>query len=56
VPVVEMGARAVHIPYHLTWDHEHVDEDSLPDQGWHRIDSLRQLGPLLSSLESERVA
>jgi putative hydrolase of the HAD superfamily len=24
VPVVELGARAVHVPYHLVWDHEHV--------------------------------
>src|SRR5437588_533259 len=56
VPVVEMGARAVHIPYHLTWDHEHVDEASLPAQGWYRIQSLRELGPLLTSLEPERVA
>ena len=56
VPVVEMGARAVHIPHHLTWDHEQVDEASLPAQGWYRIQSLRELGPLLTSLEPERVA
>jgi len=56
VPVVELGARAVHIPYHLTWNHEHVDEESLPAQGWHRIQSLRELSRLLISLESERLA
>ena len=55
VPVVELGARAVHIPYHMTWNHEHVDEESLPAQGWHRIQSLRELSRLLISLESERV-
>jgi len=55
VPVVELGARAVHIPYHLTWNHEHVDEESLPAQGWHRIQSLRELSRLLISLESERL-
>ena len=27
VPVVELGARAVHIPYHVTWQHEQVDEN-----------------------------
>lgn len=25
LPVVAIGAHAVHIPYHLTWQHEHVD-------------------------------
>ena len=50
LPVVEMGGTAVHIPYHLTWHHEHVDEDALPAQGWHRIKSLRELGPLLTSI------
>ena len=24
MPVVELGARAVHVPYHLVWEHEHV--------------------------------
>jgi putative hydrolase of the HAD superfamily len=24
LPVIELGARAVHVPYHLIWDHEHV--------------------------------
>jgi len=56
VPVVELGARAVHIPYHVTWQHEHVDDDSVPAQGWHRIDSLLELGPLLRQLEAEGVA
>jgi putative hydrolase of the HAD superfamily len=24
LPVVSLGAQAVHIPYHITWEHEHV--------------------------------
>ena len=50
VPVVEMGARAIHIPYHVTWRHEHVDEEALPGEGWHRLASIRELGALLESL------
>src|ERR1700716_1359494 len=49
-PVVELGARAVHIPYHVTWRHEHVDEEALPGEGWHRLASIRELGALLESL------
>ena len=51
VPVVELGARAVHIPYHLTWDHEHVEESSLPAEGWHRLESISGLGRLLGRLD-----
>lgn len=25
LPVLELGVRAIHVPYHLTWQHEHVD-------------------------------
>ena len=52
VPVVELGAAAVHIPYHLTWRHEHVDEAALPSRGWHRLDNIRELGTLLAELQS----
>ncbi|CAN5424243.1 HAD family hydrolase [soil metagenome] len=27
LPVLEIGAHAVHIPYHVTWAHEHVEHD-----------------------------
>lgn len=31
LPVLEIGAHAVHIPYHVTWAHEHVDHDGAVD-------------------------
>jgi putative hydrolase of the HAD superfamily len=49
VPVLELGARAVHIPYAVTWHHEMVPEESLPKSGWDRLESIRQLGALLQS-------
>ena len=51
VPVVELGATAVHIPYHLTWRHEQVDEAALPSNGWHKLDSISGLGGLLATLD-----
>jgi putative hydrolase of the HAD superfamily len=27
LPVLEIGGHAVHVPYHVTWAHEHVDHD-----------------------------
>jgi len=52
VPVVEAGATAVHIPYHLTWRHEHVDEERMPAAGWHRLAGIRELPELLASIEA----
>jgi len=50
VPVLELGARAVHIPYQVTWHHEHVPEESLPEAGWFRLESIGELGRRLAEL------
>ena len=50
VPVVSLGGRAVHIPYEVTWQHEHVPEDQLPKDGWRRISSIAELPALLDKL------
>ena len=50
LPVLELGARAVHIPYHVTWHHEHVPEDALPKTGWYKLDRIGDLGRLLAGL------
>jgi putative hydrolase of the HAD superfamily len=31
LPVVEMGGRAVHVPYEIAWEHEQVDDDLAGD-------------------------
>jgi putative hydrolase of the HAD superfamily len=50
IPVLELGARAVHIPYHVTWRHEQVAEESLPQSGWYRIETIGGLSRLLDEL------
>src|SRR5438552_19060589 len=50
VPVVELGARAVHIPYHVTWQHEQVPESELPENGWVRLATIGELPAALESL------
>jgi putative hydrolase of the HAD superfamily len=51
VPVVALGAKGVHIPYHVTWGHEQVPDDSLPSEGWYRLGNIRELGGLLSAID-----
>ena len=50
VPVVSLGAHAVHIPYEVTWHHEHVPDDELPKEGWVRITSIRELPAAIAAL------
>jgi putative hydrolase of the HAD superfamily len=48
LPVLEIGARAVHIPYGITWGHEIAEADHV--DGWWQLESLRGLPDLLASL------
>jgi putative hydrolase of the HAD superfamily len=49
VPVVSLGGQAVHIPYEVTWQHEHVPEEQLPRQGWRRIAAIGELPAVLEA-------
>ena len=50
VPVVTLGGQAVHIPYEVTWHHEHVPDEQLPRQGWRRIAAIGELPAVLEAL------
>jgi len=50
-PVLALGARGVHIPYPLTWHHEHLPDESLPNDGWYRLESIAGLATLLDSID-----
>lgn len=47
IPALEAGAWAAHIPYHLTWAHEHAD----PPDGHPRFAALASIGDLPRWLE-----
>lgn len=49
LPVLELGARAVYIPGHLSWSHEHSD---LPDNLANHFVELEHLGQLHAWIES----
>ncbi len=50
LPVVEIGAQAVHIPYHSTWAHEEMPAANPSRPAYHEIEKIRQLPPLLTHL------
>ncbi len=52
-PVLELGGWAVHVPYHVTWEHELVDDEA-PVRGHPRfrhLDSLDGLPALLAEFD-----
>ena len=50
LPVVGVGARAVHVPYDLTWEHERVEVAHR--EGWWTLDDITGLPDLLARLDA----
>jgi putative hydrolase of the HAD superfamily len=48
LPVLEIGGQAVHVPYAITWAHEHVD---IPPEQQGRYHELAHIGELSTLLE-----
>ena len=48
LPVLELGGHAAHIPYHVTWELELVDDPELPE--FPVLTNLRELPALLDTL------
>lgn len=50
LPVLQLGGAGVHIPYHLTWQHERAEEPPRDQPRFRRIESLSELPVLLPHL------
>lgn len=48
LPVLDVGGRAVHIPYRVTWAHEEVADDEHADRPYVRLADIRDLPGLLA--------
>jgi putative hydrolase of the HAD superfamily len=50
LPVLTLGGAGVHIPYHITWQHEHVENVPHEQPRFRSIGQLAELPPLLPNL------
>jgi putative hydrolase of the HAD superfamily len=50
LPVLALGGAGVHIPYHITWQHEHVEEAPHVHPRFRRVERLAELPALLPVL------
>ncbi len=48
LPVIAAGARAVHVPYEITWEHEHVEVETEQEPAYRTLPHLRALLDLLA--------
>lgn len=49
IPVVNLGAFAIHVPYHTTWQHEQVNKDELNDVHYQKINSIREVLEIINN-------
>ncbi len=50
LPILELGGRAVYIPYEFTWPHEHIDDQVIPGDGYYELETLQQLPAFIRDL------
>ncbi|WP_375416983.1 HAD family hydrolase [uncultured Hymenobacter sp.] len=43
LPVARLGLRAIHVPYHANWIHEHVPADELAGISFQQVGALREV-------------
>jgi putative hydrolase of the HAD superfamily len=43
LPLIKLGAQAVHIPFHTTWEHEKVKAQDLKDQNYRTLSSADEI-------------
>ena len=43
LPLLEIGAQAIHVPFHTTWQHEQVHETELNDANFQTINTLSEI-------------
>ena len=53
LPVLEVGGRAVHIPYETTWEHELVPEEESANKDFLQLTSIRELPELIGKLQNQ---
>lgn len=43
LPLINIGASAIHVPFHTTWAHEQVDESTNDDSSYRTLSNIKEL-------------
>ena len=47
LPLLRIGASAIHIPFHITWSHEEVSVKEMQDSNFHTVHHIKEVLKLL---------
>lgn len=50
LPVLDLGGHGVHIPYRITWEHEHVESPPHDHDNFYQLESIQQLPDLIDAI------
>lgn len=50
LPVLQLGGHAIHIPYHITWEHEQIDHEIHHERFYQAI-SIREVADLIRKID-----
>lgn len=53
LPITALGGTAVHIPYHLTWQHEQVPAQAAQDVNYYELSTVRALPALVAQINDD---
>lgn len=53
LPICELGGTAVHIPFHDTWMHEHMEKQHTEEYDYFELSKMNQLPGLLEKLSQD---
>lgn len=56
LPVLELGGHGIHIPYHITWEHERVDTPPNEHESFYELESITQLPQLIDQIATPKHA
>jgi putative hydrolase of the HAD superfamily len=43
LPVLNLGSKAIYIPFHTTWEHEHVSKSDLENKKYNTLESISEI-------------
>ena len=43
LPLINIGAKAIHVPFHTTWQHEQVEDHETNGKEYQTISGLKEL-------------
>ncbi len=52
LPVVRLGGIAIHVPYHITWQHEEIIPDEIQEDAFLTVGDIREVIPILTKGKS----